>query len=82
MPNDLFNQQVDTPNGPGIVQGPMHDQGYHYLVVRHNLAEMRSKDAGKCLTPRAQHSGLWMYLETEIVVPGGKNGQTEKIRIR
>ncbi len=54
-------QAVTTPNGPGIVQGHMWDNGHFYLIVRHKLTDMTGKSAGICQTPLSRITALWSY---------------------
>lgn len=59
------NQEINTPNGLGIAEGLIYENGGRYLVVRHQIKKMTSQDHGHSLTPTAKISGLWRYeLET------------------
>lgn len=66
------NDRCRTANGPGVVEGALtgectiYDTGTRVVVVRHKLAEMSERSAGKCLTPKATVSGLWAYDESEV----------------
>lgn len=55
------NQRITTPNGPGTVESLMYADGCRYLIVRHIIREMTSKQFGKSMTPKAVISGLWAY---------------------
>jgi len=55
------NQQIQTPNGPGVVTGAFDLNGQPALLVRHKLTDMTSTSAGVCMTPLARISGLYVY---------------------
>ena len=63
-----LNQQVETPNGVGNLEGNMYADGLHYILVRHFIKNMTDKAAGTCFTPRAVISGLWCYTEEEVEI--------------
>jgi hypothetical protein len=65
-----INQDVMTPNGPGVVDGRF---GLN-ILVRHTIKDMTSRDKGECLTPSAIVSGIWAYPESDVKVIEKKNG--------
>jgi len=60
----LINRDVSTPNGAGVVQGYTASG----VIVRHTIAEMTGKEAGKCWTPNAIMSGIWEYRLEDVSV--------------
>lgn len=66
MTNFKSNANVKTPNGPGVVVGSIVDDGVPLILVRHQFNHMSGNGAGKCITPRAQVSGLWEYPHDEV----------------
>jgi hypothetical protein len=57
----VLNADVTTPNGEGVVNGWMEEDGRPLLLVRHTLARMTGKAAGICITPRGVFSALYAY---------------------
>jgi hypothetical protein len=66
MINLHTNQLVQTPNGPGIADSPIFENGCRYLIVRHLIQDMTSTEKGRCLTPDAKYVSYWAYEITEI----------------
>lgn len=65
--NDFkVNQKVTTPNGVGIVEGQMWEDGTQFIIIRHVMAEMTGREGGVCLTPRARIQGVWRYEVGEV----------------
>lgn len=68
----LTNDLVTTPNGRGVVQGRMFENGYIQYAVRHIVADMTSMTAGRTITPRAAALdpnypiGVWIYDAEEV----------------
>ena len=60
------NQDVVTPNGPGVMIGTMVEDGVPLIAVRHQICKMTSQDAGRNLFPRAQVSGIWQYPPEQV----------------
>lgn len=42
-----LNQQVNTPNGPGIIQGCMKDNGEELIIVFHSRSDPRVSERVK-----------------------------------
>lgn len=55
------NQEIQTPNGPGIVEGIMYDTGHQYLLVRHVVSKMLGQGEGRDMTPKGKIQKLFMY---------------------
>ena len=68
MSDITVNSPIVTPNGPGVVQGRMYDNGAEYILVRHTLAQMTGETAGRCCQERARLriSGIWAYTREEL----------------
>lgn len=71
MDNLKVNDKVVTPNGVGILQGRMYENGWQYLIVRHNLNEMTDKPERRCLTLKSIttdkfKTGVWYYDPNEV----------------
>lgn len=63
-----FNQSITTPLGKGVCTGPMRDgEQVNYLVRLpvNDQTKNHLRDQN-CLTPRAQHTGLWKFEESEL----------------
>jgi hypothetical protein len=64
------NDRVMTPNGVGVLQGQLFDDGSGFvMVVRHRMEPARMMTEGKCLTPSAKMiSGLWAYKVDDVTL--------------
>jgi len=66
------NDEIETPNGVGIMQGVMIEDGRQYVVIRHELNRMTQRPVRHCLTPKSLldpppfNTGLWFYDPTEV----------------
>ena len=63
------NQTVQTPLGVGVAQSAtIHVAGVVKHLIRLLINEQTKphlKDSN-CITPRAEHSGLWVFTEDEL----------------
>jgi hypothetical protein len=72
MPIFKVNDEVMTPNGPGVVESPVKEAGQIQLLVRHQITKMIGNKAGICWTPNAHLSALYQYpqeLLSSISIP-------------
>jgi hypothetical protein len=72
MNRHALNEIIQTPNGAGVVQGELFENGYQYVLVRHTLSEMTGTAKGRNITPQAKFTGLWCYEECEVCAPEKK----------
>lgn len=75
MQISLFNQPVQTPIGVGVVQSASIRVGETVKhLVRLPINEETQPHLGdsNCITPRAEHSGLWVFTEAELSPVDGK----------
>lgn len=66
MINIRVYQDVMTPNGIGVMQGIIDDDGVSFVLVSHLICAMDGNTAGKCITPKAKVSGLWEYEPDQV----------------
>jgi len=59
--NTILGKPINTPNGPGITVREMWSHGTHYMLVKHIIEDMTSKDAGMRMTPSPMINGLWLW---------------------
>lgn len=58
-----LNALLETPNGRGLYQGPMYENGQHYLLVRHPKPVEQPKGG----IPATKTSRtLWLYTVEEV----------------
>jgi hypothetical protein len=61
------NTPVQTPNGDGVIQGRMDDNGVIKVIVRQKLPDTPNP-VGEILTPAAIHSALIAYLPEQLEI--------------
>jgi len=71
--SDLFNNSVATPIGKGVAFGRFAVRGQQELITQGVLVRLVVDDqvrkqlsSSKCLTPRASHSAVFVFDESEL----------------
>ena len=73
--SDIFNCSVATPLGTGVAFGRFAVRGQQELISKGVLVRLSVDDqvreqlsSSKCLTPKANHSALFVFDESELTL--------------